>query len=216
MLQRATKQQQSSPCHSVDSTADGSSGHSDDVSSCPEVVQRPTLRTHGEAKTLGSISHPTACTPCVFYCFKRQGCADAEQCAYCHLAHVSRQSSRREDWKQRQRERRPLRRVATEKTLQPTWPQKWQSEPMVPVSNNISLAIPEVEDPGPLRAATLAPKPFERGCSSVRVKGMSLWAGSSEPPQSPASYLDEPWFISLNSGGELYQMSGQGPVRAGN
>jgi len=68
----------------------------------------PTLSSCGEVASVGSASHPIDCTPCAFYCFKRQGCVKDKSCTYCHMAHKSRQIKRREAWRRLQMERRQL------------------------------------------------------------------------------------------------------------
>lgn len=180
MLQRGSKHQEGSPSGSVGSTTEGSCGVSDDTCSGHEAVQLPTLKSHGEAKSLGSGGHPSQCTPCVFYCFKLKGCADGESCSYCHMSHLSRQRRRRDDWKRHQREQR-------KKCLQAP-----QSRDAVPVSKGISVAVPavlDVEDFGPLRMCTLG-------------------HDATEPLQSPALLADQPCFISLIPGGVVYQIHG--------
>jgi len=71
-------------------------------------VSAPTLSSCGEVMSVGSAFHPIDCTPCAFYCFKRQGCVKDKACTYCHMAHKSRQIKRREAWRRLQVERRQL------------------------------------------------------------------------------------------------------------
>merc|ERR1712224_929161 len=56
---------------------------------------RRTLAEHGEMWSKGGENHPRDCTPCAFYCFKRQGCADGDRCHRCHMNHSSRRQCRR-------------------------------------------------------------------------------------------------------------------------
>ena len=50
---------------------------------------RSSLERDGPLDSVGSVGHPTACTPCTFYCFSRRGCWVDRDCKYCHLFHQS-------------------------------------------------------------------------------------------------------------------------------
>merc|ERR1719242_840446 len=71
----------------------------------------PTLQRHGEQPSIGGASHPNGCTPCAFYCFKRNGCRKGEDCVYCHMSHISKQRQRHDEWKKEQREKRCMARA---------------------------------------------------------------------------------------------------------
>lgn len=40
-----------------------------------------------EQKSVGSLMHPSLCTPCSFYCYSLIGCNRGEACLYCHMDH---------------------------------------------------------------------------------------------------------------------------------
>jgi len=48
------------------------------------------LTEDGSAKSMGSMLHPTGCTPCSFHCYSLMGCNKAEDCRYCHMDHPKR------------------------------------------------------------------------------------------------------------------------------
>jgi len=68
-------------------------------------VQQPTLQSHGPQRSVGSELHDVGqCTPCAFYCFKKQGCGKATDCSFCHLAHTSNKKLRQQEWRKKQQE----------------------------------------------------------------------------------------------------------------
>mmetsp|Transcript_147116 Transcript_147116/g.409846 ORF Transcript_147116/g.409846 Transcript_147116/m.409846 type:complete len:271 (+) Transcript_147116:70-882(+) len=91
----------------VQVSAEGGDGNGESsYQKSEEDVEHPTFQSHGPAQSRGAALHPIDCTPCAFYCFKRRGCAKGEDCAYCHMAHTSRQRQRRDEWKRQQLARR--------------------------------------------------------------------------------------------------------------
>jgi len=68
-------------------------------------VQQPTLHSNGPQRSVGSELHNIGqCTPCAFYCFKKQGCGKGVECAFCHMAHTSNKKLRQQEWRKKQQE----------------------------------------------------------------------------------------------------------------
>ncbi|CAJ1380080.1 unnamed protein product [Effrenium voratum] len=51
------------------------------------MAQVPTTET-GKPMSLGSINHPSACSPCMFFT-KPSGCIRGVQCEFCHFPHAT-------------------------------------------------------------------------------------------------------------------------------
>lgn len=87
------------------STTDVGAQDTADTMSLLSASNLPTFRKNGPQQSVGSLLHPDKCQPCVFYCFKRQGCGRGVECQYCHFEHVSKQALKREAWHERNRQR---------------------------------------------------------------------------------------------------------------
>jgi len=100
-------------CNSVDSLSTGlNSPRSNETQASGDneseigFLAHLSLQNDGEQWSLGSAMHPTSCSPCAYFCFKRRGCSNGQGCNYCHMNHVSKQRERRNEWKSQQRQRR--------------------------------------------------------------------------------------------------------------
>jgi len=74
--------------------------------------QHPTLHSHGAQMSIGSELHEAgACTPCAFYCFKKQGCGQGAECGFCHMPHMSNKKMRMQEWRKKQQPKQKPRRA---------------------------------------------------------------------------------------------------------
>merc|ERR1719265_2120603 len=52
-----------------------------------KVFTEPPQSTETALKSIGSIKHPSGCTPCAFHCYSLSGCNRGAECQYCHEEH---------------------------------------------------------------------------------------------------------------------------------
>lgn len=50
------------------------------------LLQQVPVTENGEPTSLGSVSHPVSCSPCMFFA-KPSGCIRGLQCEFCHFPH---------------------------------------------------------------------------------------------------------------------------------
>lgn len=156
----------------------------------------PSLARNGQRQTPGSVSHPSGCTPCVFYCFKNLGCESDKSCAYCHMEHISKQQLRRKEWKRCRR----IQRISVQAPVQPICPSDSQS------------AFPQMRDVfrsvASCGVASVSFDALTHGrCSGLADQGKTTsHVADSAAVAHPPFLRTDPVFISLGKPVQLFQI----------
>lgn len=176
-------------------------------------VQQPTLHSHGPQRSKGSELHNVGqCTPCAFYCFKKQGCGKDADCAFCHMAHTSNKKLRQQEWRKKQQE-------LQKRGRKQRGAKKAGDEPQTQVEEQATSVVEApalVQQPSVVSvlpaAVAAAPKPHVEARPEVRSGEQegAISSGAQSFRRFLSIHPNEPCFIAISpSGCRLYTYADQ-------